>query len=208
MELVSLFVILLLVAGALAAVLYPLLRGARPSLPADARQGLYSGNTAGELRARYAAALAALKDLEFDREMGKISQEDYQSTRLRLTRDAAALLKQLDELTAPAVITRALDAEIEDLLANFRAGRREISPEAMAEVEEEIEALKGEKAAAAGPAIACPQCGQAAHPADRFCAACGTPFSMHCPACGQAIVEGDAFCTHCGTALLKEEATL
>lgn len=53
-----------------------------------------------ELEARREALYAALKDLEFDHEMGKLSAEDYAALRERYTVQAVAVLQQLDALAA------------------------------------------------------------------------------------------------------------
>ncbi|UCC65150.1 MAG: hypothetical protein JSV36_09005 [Anaerolineae bacterium] len=59
-----------------------------------------------ELEARREALYVALKDLEFDHEMGKLSAEDYAALRERYTVQAVAVLQQLDALAAeePPVI--------------------------------------------------------------------------------------------------------
>ena len=54
-----------------------------------------------ELLGRKDAALQAIKDLEFDYRVGKISQEDYQRLDQRLRRQAIILMQQIDKL-APA----------------------------------------------------------------------------------------------------------
>jgi hypothetical protein len=43
-------------------------------------------------------AYLALRDLEFDRRTGKVTDEDYQRERTRLRSDAAAALRGLDDL--------------------------------------------------------------------------------------------------------------
>nr|NIN67603.1 hypothetical protein [Anaerolineae bacterium]NIO70584.1 hypothetical protein [Anaerolineae bacterium] len=67
-----------------------------------------------ELEARREALYAALKDLEFDHEMGKLSAEDYAALRERYTVQAVAVLQQLDALAAeePPVVGQG-DAALE-----------------------------------------------------------------------------------------------
>jgi hypothetical protein len=94
-------------------------------------------------------ALRAIKDLEFDHAMGKVSDQDFTEMSGRLRTRAAGLMRQLDAGAAYA-------AQIER------------------EVTRRLEAAGGPPAAgAARPSRFCAQCGTA-HDADaRFCAQCG-----------------------------------
>jgi predicted nucleic acid-binding Zn ribbon protein len=73
--------------------------------------------------------------------------------------------------------------------------------------------------ARAGGAPACPVCGTAYQPGDRFCVRCGgslppgdqarsapLPAQRTCPSCGAALHEGDRFCAGCGYTLHTEGA--
>ena len=53
-----------------------------------------------DLSARHAMALAALRDLEDDRQTGKIGDADYAQMRGRLESRAVELMKSLDALAA------------------------------------------------------------------------------------------------------------
>jgi uncharacterized OB-fold protein len=63
--------------------------------------------------------------------------------------------------------------------------------------------------------LACPDCGHAYRPGDRFCVRCGAELPLPegavaggrvCPSCG-AVVRGDElFCSRCGHRLAVEEA--
>ena len=53
-----------------------------------------------DLSTRHAMALAALRDLEDDRQTGKIGDADYAQMRARLEARAVELMKGLDELAA------------------------------------------------------------------------------------------------------------
>ncbi len=59
--------------------------------------------------------------------------------------------------------------------------------------------------------LACPACGHACRPGDRFCVSCGsaltpaTPVGTVCPACGADVRAGDRFCARCGQVLSAEE---
>lgn len=51
-----------------------------------------------ELRSRKRHALSAIKELEFDYQTGKLSEEDYRSLRSRYEKDAVEAMKGLDGL--------------------------------------------------------------------------------------------------------------
>src|SRR5690606_1637053 len=48
---------------------------------------------------------------------------------------------------------------------------------------------------------ACPVCGRAAGPDDRFCGRCGAALPLACPRCGRAVEADLAYCTSCGQGL-------
>ncbi len=56
---------------------------------------------AEELEARKAQIYAAIKDIDFDYQMGKLSEEDYQELRSQYKAEAVQLLKQMDQLKRP-----------------------------------------------------------------------------------------------------------
>lgn len=118
-------------------------------------------------------ALLALKEIEFDRETGKLSDEDYQTLKTRYSARAIALL-QADE---PAVPT-------EDALEALIAARvRTLHP--------------------VGGAPSCPSCGPRPEPDALFCSACGAglPGAPRCAACSAPMVPGARFCGECGKPL-------
>jgi len=55
--------------------------------------------------------------------------------------------------------------------------------------------------AAAAPQVACPKCGTANPPTNKFCASCGAklgPKTVPCPKCKAEVPEGTKFCPECG----------
>lgn len=63
------------------------------------RHGKSAGNTnhrASDLQDRKETIYAAIKDIEFDHEMGKLSDEDFQDLRQQYKKEAMALLKKID----------------------------------------------------------------------------------------------------------------
>ena len=90
----SLIVVLALAAAAY--VLAPLFR----SDAAEAERAARALSAEEDLHARYAMAVAALRDLEDDRATGKIGDEDYAAQEAELQARALELMKRIDEHAA------------------------------------------------------------------------------------------------------------
>jgi hypothetical protein len=91
---------------------------------------------------------AALRELEFDRALGKVSAEDFNKLRPRLEAEALAVLREQEALTGkpgPADPRQRLESEV-------RAAR----------------AALGEP-----PVVRCASCGAEQGPANPFCPKCG-----------------------------------
>ena len=159
-----------LAVGALAFVLHPLFFAvrdrARHITPPDRAN-------AGD------SAIVALREIEFDRATGKLSDSDYGE--LRQTYGARALsdmraAKQAD--TTPAPTPEPTDA-IEARVRAYRMTHRE-----------------------------CVTCGLRPEPDAIYCSACGSYLDGVCPACAAKITEpGAVFCSSCGTSLGRENAS-
>ncbi len=172
---------IVIVIAALLIVAYPILAKTRevPAETSPAQEEL------AELMARRDAVFQALRDLNFDRQVGKIAEEDFVIFEANLKETAAEALRAIDQWEAAA--DQSLDAAIERLIAERRQA-----------------VLRGERT--------CPTCGQAARPEDKFCAACGTALpspeakpaataGRACPHCGRPCLPTDRFCGACGAAL-------
>jgi hypothetical protein len=134
------------------------------------------------LAERREAVLAALRDLDFDRAVGKVTEEDHGLLRQALLAEAAEATAQLDEEQAED--TADLDARIEmEVLAARQAlhAEREGMPLAVES--------------------ACPACGRLSRPGDWYCSGCGTQLQAGCPSCGGVIHPTDLFCIACGAEL-------
>ena len=200
MIIIPIILIALLIVGTFAFVLQPLV---------ETKEGNWSPSkasatmqTVDELTARRDAIYAALKDAEFDRETGKLAQEDYQIVRARYMNEAAQILRQLDRLGPEA--EAALDAEIERDVARLRSdGEGTYSADLVEAVEADVASLIKRTAETDKQALACPDCGQPYQPGDVFCAACGASLADTCPQCGAFHQADDAFCSGCGTPLAE-----
>ena len=160
---------------AVAIVAYPFFN---PSQDADAVFAGQVNPVLENLVAQRDAAYSAIKDLESDHAMGKLSDADYKSLRAKYEAKAVAILRELD-----------------DLSASYKAsGSAAASDDA---IEREVQQLRH---AAAGGSLTCPKCGTPHAAGDVFCAKCGTSLrGARCPSCGKRALPGDKFCSKCGT---------
>jgi ribosomal protein L40E len=121
------------------------------------------------------AVLRALKDLEFERSVGKISEEDYQALVTKYRGEAKRLLKAIDEESAPE--RERVEKLVQERLAESGLTAR---AEASEDDEDEQEAAppapkkKAEpKKAEAVKKTACVKCGTKNDPDATFCKKCG-----------------------------------
>jgi hypothetical protein len=200
---IPIILIAILIVGTFAFVFRPLFEAADGRW-SRADMGLAS-TTADELAARRDAIYAGLKDADFDRETGKLAEDDYQVVRRNYMSEAAHILRQLDELTPEA--EAALDAEIEGAVKALRSNGKqtsasdEYSADVIEAVEAEVASLVKHSTMADKRALACPDCGQPYQPGDTFCAACGASLADTCLQCGAPHRPDDAFCVRCGARL-------
>lgn len=88
-------VTIIMAAGAVVAL--GVLRVVRPLVsPADDRTAVIGHRTRAALQEEKQLALRTIKELEFDRAMGKISDTDFNEMSVRLRARASRLIKQLD----------------------------------------------------------------------------------------------------------------
>src|SRR5262245_13837477 len=90
-------ILLTLLMGAAALVGLAVLRMVQPLVSADEDRTIVIGKrTKAALERDKTLALRAIKELEFDRAMGKLSEEDFKEMSARLRARAARLMRQLD----------------------------------------------------------------------------------------------------------------
>lgn len=176
---------LLLSAVALYAVALPLLPRSRAAQVVDTS----SQEELEELLAQREAAFQALRELNFDRRVGKVSEEDFAQFEGNLKQHAADTLRALDAWEART------DEALDDALEREIEARRAV--------------LAGGSDGGSQGAWPCPACGAAVAAADKFCGTCGhalsgtpripAPAPVHgCPYCGAPTQPGDRFCPKCG----------
>lgn len=143
--------VIIMILGSAYWVSYPLLRSRKMGVSGDAsfnKEGLL------DLEIQKEEVYAAIKEMEFDHKMGKLSKEDYQNLRDKYTSKAVGSLKKIEELEREG--NRSLDVEVE--------------------IEKEILALQQEEASGGTKrekVSFCTRCGRRASPGDRFCGQCG-----------------------------------
>jgi hypothetical protein len=146
-------------AGGCAAALHGVLRAVAGRSPAETG---VSGSVREDLEREKLLALRALKDLEFDRAMGKVSAADAAPLEARLRARAIAIMRELEG-------RESLRARIEEDLAKRSAlGARPSAPQGGAEP-----ALADTPSAEGRKPIFC-ACGAANDSDANFCKGCGT----------------------------------
>lgn len=150
--------------AALGFVLYPLFREGRPPAPRPRRASTRRDPSPSE------RAVAILREVEFDRETGKLSESDYAALKSTYTREALAALRSEETPPPPAGVA---DDEVEAIILKYRA--RPTSCEACGPRPEP-------------DAIYCSSCGRYL---SGVCGGCGAritePGARFCPACGGSL---------------------
>ncbi len=130
---------------------------------------------AKELGSRKDSLLTAIKDIEFDYGLGKLSREDYEELHGKYRSEAAGLLEEIDSLGAGAEADGGDDDDIEK---EIRAQRGKfVSSYDDEELEKEI--LRAREASwNDGPERFCPKCGSGCARDDLFCSKCGAKLNQ------------------------------
>jgi hypothetical protein len=155
----------LLAVGALAYVLYPLMVGPVPIRRVAPR-------TAPSPKAAEHEAIVALREIEFDRVTGKLSDADYAELKSRYTARALQAMRA-SAATSSAASGAPADDAIEAAVAAYRERMR-----------------------------SCPSCGPRPEADAVYCSNCGRYLPGACEGCGASVTEsGATFCASCGRQL-------
>jgi hypothetical protein len=138
------------------------------------KQPVKAASQSKEGKGEQKEALAAIRDLDFDFQTGKVNQDDYETLRAQLVLEAAAFLqtKQQEEEKIDALIRARLD---------------------QVKASVNCEQCGGEIGA---KDLFCPACGV---PVKNQAVVEKPVQKLACPVCGKSIKEKDLFCTRCGT---------
>jgi hypothetical protein len=149
---VAIVIGLVVAIAAVLLVLDPILRPGRAAAPAEPEED--------PVERRKELALAALKEIEFDRATGKLSDADYQTMLARYTKDAVAALREAEVPAGQAAV-------------GGNGHRPEAAPVATAAADDPIERLIAEARTASKGRRFCANCGAALEGSGRFCVECG-----------------------------------
>ena len=169
----------LLAIAALMLVLAPLVSGTTTRRVSESDRRSNDARIADE--EEQGSAIAALREIEFDRETGKLSDTDYVDLKQRYTR---AALEELRVAEGPAIVssdispvvsegTLSIDDAVEAAIARARESRR-----------------------------ACSTCGPRPEIEATYCSNCGKYLPGACGSCGATVeAAGSQYCMNCGNQL-------
>jgi hypothetical protein len=128
---------------------------------------------------RRGVALLALKEIEFDRATGKLSDADYEMLKSRYSAEALAALDAEEKTPDPK--PAAIPSDPEQLVAA------------------RLQLLRAGPVRGDGGRV-CLRCGPRPEPDARFCSRCGLSLdaAAFCVQCGAALGAGSRFCSGCG----------
>lgn len=134
------------------------------------------------LETRKGVAVAALREIEFDRATGKLSDTDYADLHARYSADAIEAMRA-DDKAAPEPAGATVDDAIEAMVAA------------------DLSTLAA-TAERSGP-VTCPTCGPRPEADAVFCSQCGKllPQPAQCAQCQAPLEPGGRFCGRCGVAV-------
>jgi hypothetical protein len=133
--------------------------------PGESGAEMLGGRTRAALEREKTLALRTIKELEFDRGMGKVSEKDFGEMSARLRARAARLMRQLD---AGSVYREAIEREVERRLGDAVPDAGSTAPSASPG------APRNPAHTAPAHTAACASCNTQNDPDARFCKSCGT----------------------------------
>ncbi len=162
----------LMTACALAAVAYPYFRRETE------QQGDETEWQLRELLAAKNTIYSTLKELDFDRLAGKLSEEDFRQLEAQYRERAILVLREIDELLEERERTENLDTALSETLEGEILALRKATEEAPGPVGAAEEASPPAGDALDNPPEPrfCANCGVPVSSTDKFCSSCGTPF--------------------------------
>ena len=149
-------------------VLDPILR---PAGLAPARPSVFDEPDDDPKEHRKELALAALKEIEFDRATGKLSDTDYESMLTRYTKEAVEALRDTEAEAGATSVDGDAAAGIAGVDGAATAER--VAGSGAPEADDPIERLIAETRAANQGRRFCSNCGAALEGSGRFCVECG-----------------------------------
>ena len=172
------FVMIIIIIAVLVTIGYPLIRfrAYKGFAPDD------TGDYKYELIRKKESSYEAIKELDFDYNTGKLSDEDYQNLYKTYKFEALKAIREMDKETLTEM--ESIDAEVETEIQEMRSGLYSSSD--------------NQHVPAAGT---CPACGAEYDKGDSFCKTCGAQLGKKCGACGSLNLDSAKFCYSCGERL-------
>lgn len=137
-------------------------------------------------------AIDALREIEFDRATGKLSDDDYASLKAQYTRTALVELRARETVSpvgAPAVAGSVGNAPADS------APNDQLAGDAMDAAEAAVRRYRAVRRS-------CDTCGPRPEPDPTFCSSCGNYLEGACAHCGARIDQpASRFCANCGSSL-------
>jgi predicted RNA-binding Zn-ribbon protein involved in translation (DUF1610 family) len=183
---ISVLIVILLSIGVIGYVAYPLIFKREENLSWTDSSSAVSYSLR-ELQRKKETIYLAIKELDFDYKMGKLSEGDYQQLRQQLKTDATLILQQIDELEKNRY-GESLEDQIEKEILAFRKKKKARSQIHTSDVTSEVK---------------CPNCHKLLAAQDKFCSECGTRVQFNCESCGQTYLSVYKFCPNCGNKLVS-----
>jgi hypothetical protein len=127
---------------------------------------------ASTLMAERDRVIAALRELDFDFQLGKVPTEDYPPQRTDLLEKGADILRKLDAIAPPARVPRSGERSRIEQAAAGKGNPAQANAEI---ADDKIESMLAARRAERGGKSAgfCPRCGKPILVTDQFCPNCG-----------------------------------
>ncbi len=194
----------ILMAGALGYLALPLFRGAREEPDPGPDES-------SELETQKTAAYTAIKELQFDYELGNLTPDDHQELETKYRKKAARILKDLDEMkTRPQFDD--LETEIMNRRRGGRSGAVSARGDAVDDIEREIARRRAGATAGRRSSRGLPVSAREGDSDSlereialkRASIQAGSGAAARaCPRCGKPQRPEIKFCTHCGTDMAR-----
>jgi RNA polymerase subunit RPABC4/transcription elongation factor Spt4 len=154
----------------------------------------YLDSRTADLQRAKESSYSAIREIEFDYNMGKLSDEDYHELREKYRSQAISILKEIDEIGEEDI-----EEEVEREIASLRnVGEAVSCPKCLT-----VNPLDSKFCGNCGTSLAepCPHCGRTVVGEAKFCPYCGNKLASLCSSCGSRYEAEDKFCGRCGTKL-------
>ncbi len=145
----------------------------------------------------------SLTDLDFDRELGIMAEQDYEQLKVRSNDQLDILNKEIARLQQRLISTSIYANSPAKPLTAVKA--KDKKPDGNQQVSNgrngDVDHLQPKPKLAVKDKLKCGECGTPFKPGDRFCSKCSAPLPLLCLNCGREISEDDRFCAGCGAAV-------